>query len=66
VNKERSVVDERPIVQPGDALLALAIGTEALAAVVPPWCGLGWSPWALYLAFPTVALVLAMRFRWSR
>ena len=65
-HKEHPVVDEPAVIRPGDMLLALAIGTEALAMVVPPWCGLGWTPWAVYLAFPTVAFALVMRYRWLR
>jgi len=67
VLEEVPPLDERPIiVQPGNLFLAMVIGTEALAAVLPPWCGLGWSPWAIYLACPTIALVILVRFSWTQ
>jgi hypothetical protein len=59
-------VGEYRLVLLRDVLLALAIGAEALALVIPPWSGLGWSPWVTYLVCPALAFLLAMRLRWSR
>ena len=58
--------EQQTIVDIRHTILAGAIGTEAVLALLPPWCGLGWGPWTLYLGCATVALVILMLFVWSR
>jgi hypothetical protein len=52
------------IVRVPDLVLALAIGTEALLAMFQPLLGGGWGIWTVYLLCATVALWVAMRYRW--
>ncbi len=49
-----------------DLLLALFLGTEAVLALLPPWLGMGWGAWVIYLCCATAGLVVAMRTIWSR
>jgi hypothetical protein len=56
---------ENTVVRTRDLLLALALGTEALFAMVPPWCGLGWGAWVVCLVCASTGFALAMRFLWS-
>jgi hypothetical protein len=53
------------IVRVPDLVLALAIGTEALLAMLQPLLGAGWGMWTIYLLGATAALWVAMRYRWS-
>ena len=58
--------DAEPIVHPGDVLLSLLLGTTAILAVLPAWCGLGWGGACAWLAYATIGLLVAMRYLWSR
>ena len=50
--EEPAMVDQPVILRVRDVLLALALGTEALALVVPPWSGWGWDAWAILPDLP--------------
>ncbi|HWE60191.1 MAG TPA: hypothetical protein VHB98_00620 [Chloroflexota bacterium] len=60
------MVNEEPIVRPSDMLLALALGTAAVLAMLPPWFGLGWGVWFAWLSCATIGLVIAVRCIWLR
>lgn len=55
-----------PIVHPCDLLLSLVLGTTAVLAVLPAWCGLGWGGTLVWLCYASIGLVVAMRYLWSR
>jgi hypothetical protein len=61
-----NINDFDDIVRVPDLLLALAIGIEALLAMLQPLLGAGWGLWTIYLLCATAALWVAMRYLWSR
>ena len=59
------MVEPEDIVRVPDLLIAVAVGTEAVLALLSPLFGGGMGTWAVYFGCACVALLVSVRFLWS-
>jgi hypothetical protein len=59
------MVEPENVVDVPKMLISLAIGTEAVLALLSPLCGAGMGPWVEYFGCASLALFVSMRFLWS-
>jgi len=60
------MIEPEGIIQFPGFMLAIVLGTEAVLALLSPLFGMGWGLWTAYLVSATIALILSVRFVWSR
>jgi hypothetical protein len=59
------MVEPKDIVRVPDLLIAVALGTEAVLALLSPLFGAGMGPWVAYFGCACLALLVSVRFLWS-
>lgn len=59
------MVEPENIVEIPSLLIAVALGTEAVLALMSPLFGAGLGPWIGYFGCACLALLVSMRFLWS-